>query len=167
MLIYEAFLIAGVCLRQEEASAMPEGAHQDVADPKAIVAYDDSTSLIAARPEHASNFATWIIALSMSLSYCLTYFWRYPIFVLPANITQQPVFSERMDVQACFSLAFILGFGLAKPFAATLWPATCADPCSCAPPSIAKPTVWWKNVRARLSTMQSAQPACCVRRTQG
>ena len=86
----------------------------------------DSTPMLnmpelnSGRPAFTSRFATSIIALSMSFSYCLTYFWRYPIFVLPANITSQPVFSERMDVQASISLAFILGFGVAKPFAATV-----------------------------------------------
>ena len=88
-----------------------------------IAPYEDARVLIAPssrQPEHTSSLGTSVIALSMSLSYCLTYFWRYPIFVLPSNITLQPVFSERMNVQACMSLAFIMGFGLAKPFAATV-----------------------------------------------
>jgi hypothetical protein len=94
-------------------------------DPKAVVAHDaDSINVTLITPPERSAASerlwTWAIALSMSFSYCLTYFWRYPVFVLPSNITSQPVFSERLDLQACISLAFLLGFGLAKPFAASV-----------------------------------------------
>ena len=68
-------------------------------------------------PRHQSRLSeatwTWIIALSCSASYALSYFWRYPIFVLPASILRQHVVGN-FDLQACFSLAFIGGFGLAK-----------------------------------------------------
>ena len=63
------------------------------------------------------NRTTWLIALACSFSYALTYFWRYPIFILPADILGQPVvtiFSKKLDLQACFSLAFILGFAVGK-----------------------------------------------------
>lgn len=73
------------------------------------------------RPEKEPSYlSTTIIALSMSISYCLTYFWRYPIFVLPTSILDQPVFNDCMTLHACMSLAFILGFGVAKPFAAVV-----------------------------------------------
>ena len=96
---------------------MPEDEHPGVADAKAIAIYDDSASLIAARPERTSNGATSIIALSMSLSYCLTYFWRYPIFVLPGRISHNSPSSASGWTYRRASRAFILGFGLAKPFA--------------------------------------------------
>ena len=57
---------------------------------------------------------TWIIALSCSSSYALTYCWRYPVFVLPDDYLSQRVISDRFDLHACLSLAFIFGFGLAK-----------------------------------------------------
>ena len=66
--------------------------------------------LVAARRE---LIWTWVISLSCSLSYALTYFWRYPVFVLPRETLETPI-AGRLDLQACFSLAFIIGFGLAK-----------------------------------------------------
>ena len=46
---------------------------------------------------------TWIVALSCSISYALTYFWRYAIFVLPQEMLEQKVVAS-LDLQACFSL---------------------------------------------------------------
>lgn len=80
---------------------------------------DAAAAAAAPRSAGRERIWTYTIGLSCSFSYALTYFWRYPVFVLPADILQQPVVGA-LDLQACFSLAFILGFGLAKPFAATL-----------------------------------------------
>jgi hypothetical protein len=54
----------------------------------------------------------------IAVSYALCYFWRTPIFILPPEVLQQPVttiFSRDLDLQTCFSLAYTLGFGFAKP----------------------------------------------------
>ena len=61
----------------------------------------------------------WAIALSCAASYSLTYFWRYPAFVLPQEVLSQRVVGS-LDLQACMSLAMILGFGAAKLPAATV-----------------------------------------------
>lgn len=61
----------------------------------------------------------WITSLSCAGSYMLTYFWRYPVFVLPPDILHQPVVGT-FDLQACFSLAFIVGFAVAKIPAASI-----------------------------------------------
>lgn len=84
-----------------------------VADPE-----HSASSLLRNDPPHRPDGRrevvwTWIIALSLSLSYSLTYFWRYPVFVLPATTLERRVLG-RLDLQACFSLAFIVGFGIAK-----------------------------------------------------
>ena len=69
----------------------------------------------ASRRRGTISSAAWtsVISLSCAGSYALSYFWRYPVFVLPAAILDQPVWG-RLDLHHCFSLAFILGFGLAK-----------------------------------------------------
>ncbi|KAL1530866.1 hypothetical protein AB1Y20_001760 [Prymnesium parvum] len=72
---------------------------------------DDATSRW-----HAQR-STWVIALSSSAAYALSYFWRYPIFLLPQQDLSRRVatlFGRDLDLHACFSLAFILGFGAAK-----------------------------------------------------
>lgn len=56
---------------------------------------------------------TWVIAISCSFSYGLSYFWRYPAFVLPASVLEEPVVSC-LNLQACMSLALVAGFGAAK-----------------------------------------------------
>ena len=61
----------------------------------------------------------WITSLSCAGSYMLTYFWRYPVFMLPPAILHQPVLPS-LDLQACLSLAFIIGFGAAKLPAAAI-----------------------------------------------
>lgn len=104
--------------------------HAASAANKPIVASDITisgelaASMIPA-PGPASKVWSWVLMLSFSFSYALTYFWRYPVFVLPPEILQQPVCWRsrclpNMNLQACISLAFILGFGSAKPFAATV-----------------------------------------------
>jgi sugar phosphate permease len=71
--------------------------------------------LLAPESAQASSAAwTWIVALSCAVSYAFTYFWRYPAFMLPPEILEQRVLGA-LDLQACFSLAFIVGFGAAKP----------------------------------------------------
>ena len=78
--------------------------------------------------EHADNDAeepicsscSWVtarLALTTALGYSLAYFWRYPIFLLPEEVLRTHVATvgaRRIDLQAAFSLAFILGFGVAK-----------------------------------------------------
>ncbi|CAB9509890.1 expressed unknown protein [Seminavis robusta] len=62
----------------------------------------------------------WILGGSISLAYCCTYFWRYPIFMLPPSYLHNTTTSsnsnnnESLDLQAWFSLAFIGGFGSSK-----------------------------------------------------
>ena len=87
----------------------------------------DSALVPVSEPKALSNATcdrtTWRIALGASFSYSLSYFWRYPIFILPADILTQPVLvvgGRDLDLQACFSIAFIIGFGCAKPFAAVV-----------------------------------------------
>ena len=79
-----------------------------------MAADDLATALIPPSPAADRNALwTWVIALSCSCSYALTYFWRYPVFVLPKSVLEQHIYG-RLDLQMCFSLAFIIGFGVAK-----------------------------------------------------
>ena len=58
------------------------------------------------------------VGVLIAISYALCYFWRTPIFILPPSMLKQPVtriFSHDLDLQTCFSLAYTLGFGCAKP----------------------------------------------------
>lgn len=51
------------------------------------------------------------------MAYSSTYFWRYPIFVLPLDTLEQTVFTiggKDIDLQTSYSLALTLGMGLAK-----------------------------------------------------
>lgn len=60
----------------------------------------------------------WYVGLALAGSYSLTYFWRYPIFVLPLSTLHQPcatIGGTQLDVQQGYTLAMTLGFGLAKP----------------------------------------------------
>jgi hypothetical protein len=60
------------------------------------------------------------IGLAMAAGYAATYFWRYPIFMLPPDILDEHVvtiFDHTLDLQDCFSMSFIAGFGFGK------WPA--------------------------------------------
>lgn len=57
------------------------------------------------------------LGVSLGLSYALTYFWRYPIFMLPDEMLNGHIvtlFGKPFNLQASFSLVFILGFGLGK-----------------------------------------------------
>ena len=57
------------------------------------------------------------VGVGTALAYALSYFWRYPIFILPGEQLQKhvgTVAGRPLDLQACFSMAFILGFGAAK-----------------------------------------------------
>ena len=68
-------------------------------------------------PPSDRKFWTWVIALSSSTAYCLSYFWRYPVFMLPDDVLDARVvtiFHKDLNLHACFSLAFMLGFGAAK-----------------------------------------------------
>ena len=61
--------------------------------------------------------ATLKVGLATGFSYALSYFWRYPIFILPKEVLETPVLTvhgKSLDLQASFSMAFILGFGAAK-----------------------------------------------------
>lgn len=61
--------------------------------------------------------STWYLGLTVALSYSLTYFWRYPLFVLPLSILQRPVatlFGRTLNLSQCCSLSMTLGFGAAK-----------------------------------------------------
>ena len=58
-----------------------------------------------------------LIGVFIGASYFLVYFWRTPIFMLPLDILRQEVttlFGRALDLQSCFSMAYILGFGCAK-----------------------------------------------------
>ena len=54
------------------------------------------------------------------MAYALSYFWRYPVFMLPSQILTQHVvtiFDVPLDLAGSMSMAFVFGFGCAKPFA--------------------------------------------------
>ena len=73
----------------------------------------------AKHPEHA----TTAIALSSAASYALSYFWRYPVFMLPDHVLSSHVttlFGRPLDLAGALSMAFVFGFGCAKPFAMSL-----------------------------------------------
>ena len=71
-------------------------------------------------PEHSARserVATLMIALTSSTAYSLSYFWRYPLFMLPDSIARTYVatlFGATFDLQAAWALALPLGFGAAK-----------------------------------------------------
>ena len=70
-------------------------------------------------PEHA----TTAIALTSASAYALSYFWRYPVFMLPRRMLNMHVatlFGVPLDLAGALSMAFVFGFGCAKPFAMTL-----------------------------------------------
>lgn len=55
--------------------------------------------------------------MALALAYSATYFWRYPVFVLPLDTLEQTVFTihgNDVDLQTSYSLALTLGFGSAK-----------------------------------------------------
>ena len=59
----------------------------------------------------------WLHGVALALAYSATYFWRYPIFVLPLDTLEQTVFTvggKDIDLQTSYSLALTLGFGSAK-----------------------------------------------------
>eukprot|EP00656_Telonema_subtile_P009546 TRINITY_DN14497_c0_g1_i1.p1 TRINITY_DN14497_c0_g1~~TRINITY_DN14497_c0_g1_i1.p1 ORF type:complete len:472 (+),score=112.89 TRINITY_DN14497_c0_g1_i1:112-1527(+) len=61
--------------------------------------------------------AKWRLGLALAGAYSLNYFWRYPIFMLPSeelHVHVVTLFGKTLDLQACFSMAFTLGFGAAK-----------------------------------------------------
>lgn len=65
---------------------------------------------------HAPGTTAWI-AVTASLCYAFSYFWRYPIFMLPKEILNIPTvtaFGKTLSLQECISMSFILGFGAAK-----------------------------------------------------
>ena len=64
-----------------------------------------------------TNYRMYQFGVAAAVCYSLTYFWRYPIFVLPLDVLEQKVFTlfgKDVDLQVAFSLALTLGFGLAK-----------------------------------------------------
>ena len=68
-----------------------------------------------------NNGSVVYLGIVSSLGFTATYFWRYPIFMLPADILSTPVVtaniggtSTSLDLQACFSLAYIGGMGSSK-----------------------------------------------------
>ena len=68
-------------------------------------------------PRCARCSVTSSVGLSVALAYSLSYFWRYPIFILPEAVLSQHVMQlggRPLDLQACFSMAFVGGFGAAK-----------------------------------------------------
>ena len=95
------------------------------ADTRALVTLDAAIIHGPTPPATVSkcDVTTWRIAFCASLAYALSYFWRYPIFILPETILHErfaTIGGTDLDLQAAFSLAFILGFGVAKPVAAVV-----------------------------------------------
>ena len=59
----------------------------------------------------------WILGIMCASCYSLTYFWRYPLFVLPEHILAVrivTVWGRDLSFQQCCSMAMMLGFFLAK-----------------------------------------------------
>ena len=88
-----------------------------------LITPTDEQLLPPSEAERLANVRTTTkIGVGVALAYSLSYFWRYPIFILPKEILNQhvaTVFGTKLDLQACLSMAFILGFGAAKaPMAA-------------------------------------------------
>ena len=76
---------------------------------------------------NSTNTSTLYLGIVTSLGFCATYFWRYPIFMLPPDILATPVVTMpnifgnasttstiTLDLQSSFSLAYIGGMGSAK-----------------------------------------------------
>jgi len=77
--------------------------------------YHQSTDNAAV--ETSTSAGATINALCNATAYALTYFWRYPVFMLPSKILDAEVatvFGTALDLRVSFSIAFTLGFGLAK-----------------------------------------------------
>ena len=76
---------------------------------------NDTDSSLAESNE--CDMPTWRLGLLLAFAYSLNYFWRYPIFMLPNGILDTHVvtlFGKELKLQACFSMAFTLGYGFAK-----------------------------------------------------
>eukprot|EP00435_Cladocopium_sp_Y103_P023344 s762_g5.t1 len=57
------------------------------------------------------------ISVTASVCYAMSYFWRYPIFMLPPHILDAQaleIFGRQLSLQECFNMAFVVGFGAAK-----------------------------------------------------
>lgn len=57
------------------------------------------------------------LAISVSLGYCLNYCYRYPIFMMPDDISKQTamtLFGVDMTFQEALTVIYCVGFGLAK-----------------------------------------------------
>lgn len=79
----------------------------------------ENTGLLDAlgEEEPVDRWGTWKLGITLSCAYALNYFWRYPIFMLPSEVLHKRVvtiFNKPLKLQACFSMAFTLGFGAAK-----------------------------------------------------
>lgn len=71
----------------------------------------------------ATGQSVWLYGMALALAYSATYFWRFPIFVLPLDNLEQRVFTvggKDVDLQTSYSLALTLGFGLAKVSAVSI-----------------------------------------------
>jgi hypothetical protein len=76
---------------------------------------DDDNDIAAINNINNNNTqsSTIVLGIVSTLAYVCTYFWRYPIFLLPPEILTRPVW-KHLDLQDCFSLAFVGGFGSSK-----------------------------------------------------
>ena len=105
-----------------ERNTAASGAAPNAAQAAEIVEAEAANRTKQEAERLANVRTTTKIGVGVALAYSLSYFWRYPIFILPKEILNQhvaTVFGTKLDLQACLSMAFILGFGAAKaPMAA-------------------------------------------------
>ncbi len=89
----------------------------DVAEPLIKARRPSDEAVGGASSDGRRVHSPWAVGLTASGAYALTYFWRYPIFLLPPAFLSTHVATlggKPLDLQSCFSLAFTLGFGAAK-----------------------------------------------------
>lgn len=85
--------------------------------------FDIDTSLVASPSSKPGDMSpdrtgtTAWISVTASVCYAMSYFWRYPIFMLPPHILDAQaleIFGRQLSLQECFNMAFVVGFGAAK-----------------------------------------------------
>mmetsp|Transcript_20500 Transcript_20500/g.34501 ORF Transcript_20500/g.34501 Transcript_20500/m.34501 type:complete len:496 (-) Transcript_20500:1467-2954(-) len=84
---------------------------------------DDCVMTKKENGDYGASESVWLHGIALALSYSATYFWRFPIFVLPIDTLEQTVFTiggQDIDLQTSYSLALTIGFGLAKMSAVSI-----------------------------------------------
>jgi len=88
---------------------------------------------------------TTTVGLSVALAYSLSYFWRYPVFILPKHVLAQHVTTvggKPLDLQACLSRACCVACSLLRPSSRS-WRMSGVSLTSGSRPPRVRPTITW------------------------